>query len=347
MRVSRVAVTVLALAGLTAGTVTTGTATADGTGSLRLSEATTVGIHNTYDTGAYQYLAQSLDAGANLVELDAWFNVFTHKWNVSHSNPLGSDNNCVQAKSPTANLYGGTRNQNLNDCLDDINVWLGNHPSAGPLTVKIELKAGFDATIGMGPASLDGYVHNSLGSRVFRPADLLGSYPTLDDAAKANNWPTRAAMAGRVLVEIIPGTVEENNPTDHLWTDVEYAQYLKGLAAAGNLGQAQIFPAVHNAAAGDPRTRYADTTLRPWFVVFDGDASGYIDGGIDTSFYVTNHYYLIMTDAENVKPAIDDVNPTVQQAQDRVALMAGKGASVVGTDWRQLTTVLPEVLPRG
>jgi hypothetical protein len=82
-------------------------------------------------------------------------------------------------------------------------------------------------------------------------------------------------------------------------------------------------------------------------VVFDGDASGYIDGGIDTSFYVTNHYYLIMTDAENVKPAIDDVNPTVQQAQDRVALMAGKGASVVGTDWRQLTTVLPEVLPRG
>ncbi|MFC0432236.1 hypothetical protein [Kutzneria buriramensis] len=182
----------------------------------------------------------------------------------------------------------------------------------------------------------------SLGSR-FRLVDLLGSYPTLDVAAKANNWPTRAAMAGKAIVEIIPGTIEEQNPTDRLWTDVEYARYLKGLTTSGNLAQAQIFPAVHNTASGDPAPAKADTTLRPWFVVFDGDASGYID----TSFYVTNHYYLITTDAENVKPAIDDVKPTVQQAQDRVALPAGKGASVVGTDWRQLTTVLPEVLPRG
>jgi hypothetical protein len=345
MRVSKVAVAALVAVGLC--TTTVGAASADGTGSPRLSEATTVGIHNTYDTAAYPYLANALDNGANLIELDAWFNVFTHKWNVSHSNPIGSDNNCVQAKSPSANPHSGNRNQNLNDCLDDINVWLGNHPSAGPLTIKIEMKGGFDATIGMGPASLDSYVQNSLGSRVFRPVDLLGNYPTLDAAARANNWPTRSAMTGKVLVEIIPGTVEENNPTDHLWTDVEYAQYLKGLQASGNLARAQIFPAVHNAASGDPRTRYSDTSLRGWFVVFDGDASAYLDGGIDTQWYVTNDYYLIMTDAENVKPAIDDVNPTVRQAQDRVALLAAKGASVVGTDWRQLSTVLPEVLPRG
>jgi hypothetical protein len=52
------------------------------TGSPRLSEATTVGVHNTYDKGAYTYLADALDAGAGLIELDAWFNIFTHKWNL-------------------------------------------------------------------------------------------------------------------------------------------------------------------------------------------------------------------------------------------------------------------------
>ncbi|MBA8928354.1 hypothetical protein BC739_005571 [Kutzneria viridogrisea] len=340
---SAVAVALLAVTGLG---LSTGTAGAD-TGSLRLSEATTVGVHNTYDKGAYTYLADALDAGAGMIELDAWFNIFTRKWNVSHSNPLGSDNNCVQAKSPTANLHTGNRDQNLNDCLDDVNVWLAQHPGAGPLTVKLELKAGFDATIGMGPAHLDDYVRTSLGSRVFKPADLMGGkYATLDDAARANNWPSRSALAGKVIVEVIPGTVEEGNPTDHLWTDVEYARYLRDLAAAGHADQAQIFPAVHNSAAGDPRTRYSETNLRPWFVVFDGDASSYVDGGIDTSFYVNNHYYLVMTDAHNVKPAIDDTNPTEQQAKDRVALLAAKGASVVGTDWRKLTAVLPEVLPR-
>jgi hypothetical protein len=212
--------------------------------------------------------------------------------------------------------------------------------------VKVEMKNGFEANLGMGPAQFDSIVSAHLGSTLFRPADLLGSFPTLDAAAKANAWPTRAALAGKVIVYVIPGTVELANPFDTLHTDVEYATYLKNLAAAGNAGQATTFPAVLGAQAGDPRDQYTDTTIRPWFVVFDGDAATYVNG-IDTSFYATDHYLLTMTDAQNVPPTLDDTNPPVADAQARVAQLAADHASIVSSDWSGLPTVLDEVLPRG
>ena len=327
-----------------------GAAAVDG-GSLSQGDATTVGLHNTYDPSAFPYLAKALDTGTSMIELDVWDDFITKEWKVSHSNPLGNSNNCVDA-STAAQLYTGGANKDLGSCLDDVRVWLAAHPGHAPLMIKIELKAGFQSTYGLGPTQLDQTIAAHLGSDVFRPADLLakpggGSYATLDDAAKADNWPSRDALAGKVILEIIPGTVEEANPTDTLWTDKEYAQHLKALQASGQLSQAQIFPAVHNAAAGDPRTRYSDTTLRPWFVVFDGDASTYLNGSIDTSWYSVNHYLLVMTDAQNVPPAISDTAPTVAEAQARVAQLAAAHASVVSSDWTGLTTVQPEVLPRG
>jgi hypothetical protein len=213
------------------------------------------------------------------------------------------------------------------------------------------MKAGFQNNLGLGPAVLDSAIAAHLGGLVFTPADLLakpggGTYGSLDEAVRAGNWPSRTALAGKVVLEVIPGTVEQSNPTDTLWTDVEYAQYLKGLAAAGTLANAQVFPSVLGAATGDPRSRYTDSTLRPWFVVFDGDAASYVTT-VDTNWYDTNHYYLIMTDAQNVSPAIDDANPTLQQAQDRVALLATRHASIVSCDWTGLPQVLGEVLARG
>jgi hypothetical protein len=286
-----------------------------------------------------------------MIELDVWDDFITKEWKVSHSNPLGNSNNCVDA-STAAQLYSGGANKDLGSCLDDVRVWLAAHPGHAPLMIKIELKAGFQSTYGLGPTQLDQTISAHLGSDVFRPADLLakpggGSYASLDAAAKAGNWPSRDALAGKVILEIIPGTVEESNPTDTLWTDKEYAQHLNTLQAAGQLGQAQIFPAVHNAVAGDPRTRYSDTTLRPWFVVFDGDAATYLNGSIDTSWYDTNHYLLLMTDAQNVAPAISDTAPTVAEAQARVAQLAAAHASVASSDWTTLTTVQPEAVPRG
>jgi hypothetical protein len=321
-------------------------------GSLSFASATTVGIHNTYNQGAYTHLDQALDAGASLVELDVWADFFTGHWVVSHDSLFSDSNNCTAATT-LAGAYTGSTNQDLGSCLDDIRLWLAGHPTANPIMVKIELKAGFQANDGMGPAQLDAYIKPHMGNLVFRPVDLLtksdgSQYATLDAAAKAGNWPTRSALQGKATFEIIPGTVEENNPFDSLWTDVEYSTYLKGLKSAGTVANAEIFPSVHNAQTGDPRTRYSDTTIRPWFVVFDGDANTYVNDG-NTEWYNTNHYLVIATDAQNVTPAISDTAPSLADAQARVALLAKDSVSYVSTDWTVApgNGVLSEVLPRG
>jgi hypothetical protein len=330
-----------ALAALAVTFASTGPVWAAGPDS-RVSQTTTVGVHNTYDPATFTYLAQALDVQPGLIELDVWDDIITREWKVSHSNPLGNANNCVAATS-AAQLYTGGANKNLEYCLDDIRLWLGAHPGSGPLVLKLELKTGFSSRTSQGPAQLDASIAAHLGSAVFKPSDLLGSYASLDAAAKADAWPTRAQLAGKVIVEVIPGTVEEGNPTDTLWTDKEYAQYLNSLKAAGTLSKAQIFPAVHNAASGDPRTRYSDASLRPWFVVFDGDASSY--SSIDTSWYDTDHYLLIMTDVQNISPTVSDGDTAAAQA--RVALVASKHASVASSDWSGMPSVDSLVVDRG
>ncbi|WP_410809749.1 phosphatidylinositol-specific phospholipase C domain-containing protein [Micromonospora sp. 067-2] len=311
---------------------------------LKISASTGVGTHNAYERGTYTYLAQALDARPGLIELDVWPDVFTRQWRVSHSNPVGNDNNCVAATS-AAQLYTGTRNRNLEHCLDDIRLWSAAHPDAGPLILKLELKTGFSGRTGQGPVELDALLAARLGDRVFRPAQLRGSHASLDAAARADAWPSRAQLAGKVIVELIPGTVEEGNPTDVLWTDVEYARHLAGLTTAGTLDQARAFPAVHRAQAGDPRSRYADPALRPWFVLFDGDATAYVTGGIDTAWYATNHYLLVMTDAQNVPPAVPSSDPDAASA--RVADLAAHHATIASADWATLPAVVSTVLPRG
>jgi hypothetical protein len=314
-------------------------------GATSLAQATVTGVHNTYNPADYPFLAQAFDAGTGMIELDTWTDVFTQEWKVGHDSPTSNSNNCVNASTP-ANLYTGGANKDLSSCLDDVRVWLTAHPTAGPLFIKVEMKNGFEANLGMGPSQFDSVVNSHLGATLYRPANLLaGRYATLDAAAKANAWPTRAALAGKAIVYVIPGTVELANPFDTLHTDVEYATYLKNLAGSGKLSQATTFPAVLGAAAGDPRTQYTDTTIRPWFVFFDGDAATYVNG-IDTSFYDTNHYILTMTDAQNVTPTLDDTNPPVASAQARVAQLAADHASIVSNDWSGLPTVLGEVLPR-
>jgi hypothetical protein len=323
--------------------LTPGAARAAGPASP-VSRTTTVGVHNTYEPAAFSFLAQALDQHPGLIELDVWPDLFTREWKVSHGNPLGNANNCVAATT-AAQLYTGGANKHLEDCLDDIRIWLAAHPGTGPLLLKLELKTGFSARTGQGPAQLDAVIAAHLGAAVFKPADLRDGYASLDAAAKADAWPTRARLAGKVIVEVIPGTLEEGNPTDTLKTDVEYARYLNGLSAAGTLAKAQIFPAVHKAATGDPRTRYADPTVRPWFVVFDGDADAYVTGNIDTAWYDTNHYLLIMTDAQNVAPAVPAGDAAAAQA--RVARLAAAHASVASSDWSALPEVDALVLDRG
>ncbi|MFE7565855.1 phosphatidylinositol-specific phospholipase C domain-containing protein [Streptomyces sp. NPDC057539] len=315
-------------------------------GALPYPSTTGVGVHNAYEKATFPYFADALDSGAGMLELDVWTNLFGASWRVSHSNPLGNDNNCANATT-VSQLRTNAKNRDLAGCLTDIKTWHDANRNHRPIVIKIEMKDGFQGQGGRGPAALDALLNSKLGDALFRPADLVGDRADLDQAAQAGAWPSRAQMAGKFIVELIPGTVEEQNPLDTLWTDREYATHLRDLKAAGRLSEAAAFPAVHKATAGDPRTRYTDATIRPWFVFFDGDAATYTAGGIDTAWYAQRNYFLLMTDAHNVPPAIDGTNPTEQQARDRLSLLAQRNASLISADWRALPTVLATVVPRG
>ncbi|MEW2135266.1 phosphatidylinositol-specific phospholipase C domain-containing protein [Streptomyces sp. NPDC005409] len=348
-RVAGAVTAALAAVALALGTAPAGASAAGAAAAvegLPYAGSTGVGVHNAYEKTKYPYFADALDSGAAMLELDVWTNFFGSSWRVSHNNPFGNDSNCENATT-AAQLRTKSRNQNLAGCLADIRSWHDAHPGHRPIVLKLELKDGFAANLGRGPADLDALVTGKLGDALYRPGQLAAGHPDLDTAARAGAWPSRAALAGKFIVELIPGTVEEGNSSDTLWTDREYATHLRSLAAQGRLGQAAAFPAVHRAEAGDPRARYADAGLRPWFVVFDGDASAYAGGSIDTGWYDRNHYLLIATDAHNVAPAIDGTHPTEAQARDRLALLAGHHASVISADWYPLPQVLATVVPRG
>ncbi len=314
----------------------------------KFSETTTIGTHNAYEKDKYTYWAQALDSGASLLELDVYADSLNRRWRVSHSNPLGNDNNCEYADEPSE-LYSKDRNQDLGSCLDNMAAWEQLHPNHAPVIVKVEMKVGFNNNVGLGPDEFDTLVSQKLGSSVYKPSDLLGSsYSTLDAAAKANAWPSRDALKGKFVFELIPGTVEKSNPFDHYWTDEEYGDHLRDLYAAGNISAAQAFPAVLDAANGDPRTSRYDSSIRPWFVFFDGDAATYVNNGYDTSFYSANHYILIMTDAYNVSPAISSTNPTDAEVAARLALLAADHASVITSDWSaKSASVLASAAARG
>lgn len=334
-----------ATAGLLAVGLASSGADAASTADAAYSATTGVGVHNAYEKGTYTYFADALDSGAALLELDVWTNAFGSSWRVSHSNPVGNDNNCENAAN-AGQLRSRPRNQDLGGCLSDIRAWHDAHPGHRPIVLKVELKDGFQGNSGRGTAQLDALLSSKLGDALFRPADLAGGHANLDEAVRADGWPARSALAGRFVVELIPGTVEEGNPLDTLWTDREYATRLRDLAAAGKLRDAAAFPAVHNAVAGDPRGRYTDAGIRPWFVLFDGDASAYASGSVDMAWYARNRYLVVMTDAHAVAPAIDGTNPTQTQALDRLALLAGRHASIITSDWHALTQVLSTVVPR-
>ncbi|MFD7921059.1 phosphatidylinositol-specific phospholipase C domain-containing protein [Streptomyces sp. NPDC059740] len=338
--VGRVATAVVAAVAVAAVSTPADAAPAD-----RYDTTTAVGVHNAYDKAKYPYFADALDSGASLVELDVWTNVFGSPWRVAHSNPVGNDNNCANAADASA-LRTGPTDHDLGGCLADMKAWHDAHPGHRPVLVKVEMKDGFNDKGGRGPDEFDALVRSHLGDAVFGPGDLAGTHATLDDAVRTDGWPARSALAGKFLFELIPGTVEENNPLDKLWTDQEYATHLRDLAGQGRLAEATAFPAVHGAEAGDPRERYAQD-LRPWFVVFDGDASAFVAGAIDTAWYDRNHYLVVMTDAQNVAPAIDAVKPTEAEALARVDALARQHASFATADWYPLPNVLQTVVARG
>lgn len=292
----------------------------------KLSAVTGTGLHNTYEKARFGSLGVALDrltetgeGGPVLVELDVW--TLWRRWIVKHDLPVlpAGDNNCTR---------GTTRNQDLAQCLANLKAWSTAHPGHPLVVVKVELKNGFAASSGLGPAQFDALLRTQLGA-LYRPADLLGTYPDLGSAAAADNWATLPALRGRFLVLVQTGTFEESNPVDTLKTDVEYGTHLRAGPSA-----AAAFPVVKRAGAtGDPRARYA-AALRPWFVSFDTDAAGFAAlPATQRAWYAQQHLIVVDTDVHAIPPALDQYAPTTAQATARVQLAACQQASIASADW--------------
>ena len=295
-----------------------------------LPDQTRVGVHNAYNKATFPYLVDALNSGAGMVEIDVWQDfLFLGGYKVSH-NPPGDNNNCESA-TQYSQLGSQKRDQDFAACLDDIRLWSAQFPHHAPLIIKLELKNGFNTLAGYGPARFDALIAQHIGvTNLFKPADLLNNtYPDLDSAARANAWPTEAQLAGKIMIVIQAGTVEQ--AVTSYTSDKEYIDYMITLASKGQLSQSMVFPTDLGAAAYDPRSG----ARKPWYVVFGGDATSYT--ALDTSGYYSNHYLVIMTDAQNVPPAISDTAPSSADEQARVNLLAAHAASIVSSDWTAST----------
>lgn len=110
------------------------------------------------------------------------------EWYVRHSAGTlfqsGNDNNC------TGN---GNGTNNLGACLNDVKQWSDSHPGHDPITLFLDKKQGWSSvSSGRRPSDLDNLVESILGNKLYKPAALQGSYPTLRQAAKARTWPGTA-----------------------------------------------------------------------------------------------------------------------------------------------------------
>lgn len=281
-----------------------------------LGEVAISGLHNSYQKSAFANLSGALATGTGMIEIDVWTNYSS--WTVNHDHPFWNNNNCTSTS--------GARDQGLRTCVDNIATWHRANPAHQPLLIKLELKAGFQDDQGVGPDELDAVFTSRLGSAMYRPADLMaGVHATPDAAARANAWLPADQLRGRVILLVLKGTAE----SDSLPTDIEYARHLRA-----NPGTAVGFPFVHSGiASSDPRTRY-ESTLRPWFVVFDGPATTFAGlSATARAFYSANRYLVVTTDSHAVAPALSRTSPTTAQATARLQLLGCLGSSVASSDW--------------
>jgi hypothetical protein len=305
-------------------------AVAQPAGAATVTRATSVGVHNSYSQDEFAHLADALDTGADLIEVDVWSNFLgSGDFQVGHD--PGNANNCTAATT-YPQLRTGSRDQNLAACLRNVRIWHDHNPNHPPVVLKLEFKNGFDDTHGYGPDEFDRLLNSTIGAgAIFGPAQLLGGRATLDEAARAGAWPSRAALTGKFLVLVERGTFEAQNPFDSCDTDLEYADRLMSADAAGALKTAFAFPAINGASASDRRTGDRGGRRAGWFVAFDGDASAY--AGYSGGAYLGGKYLVVMTDAYEVAPAIDASAPAVAYARAGVRLLAAKGATVITSDW--------------
>lgn len=155
-----------------------------------------------------------LDSVKN-VEVDIWdtrdavSGGVPHEWYVRHDPGTlfqsGNDNNC------TGN---GDGTNDLGACLTDVKQWSDAHPGHDPITLFLDKKQDWSSVdSGRRPSDLDNLVESILGSKLYKPGSLLGSYPTLRQAAKGRAWPAMDSLKNKVIVVLTGGELANHNAT--------------------------------------------------------------------------------------------------------------------------------------
>jgi hypothetical protein len=165
--------------------------------------------HNCFETDIVKTFKDVLSAVKN-VEIDIWDNyrsgitgnAVPGEWFVRHgASHVGNANIC------TGN---GKGDNNLGACLTDIQQWSAANPGHNPITLFLDKKEAWsDVKARRRPADLDGLVTSILGSALYKPASLQGTYPSLREAAQNKVWPTMGNLAGRVIVVLTGEALNE------------------------------------------------------------------------------------------------------------------------------------------
>ncbi|GGM17079.1 lipoprotein [Pseudomonas asuensis] len=305
---------------------------ADSEDSLPLQKVQLPGSHNTYEKkDTFNSLADAFSY-VRMIEIDVWAQL--DKWYVSHSNPVGNDNNC-----PKSGVVGSDRNQDLRSCIDTIAAYHRQNPNHPLLLVKFELKGGF--FLGNSPQAFDNLIadirNGGANARIperdiFTPLDLrcgkgacTATTPTLERVVADKGWPSLNDLKGKIMFMIVPGTVSDSAPR-------EYARALsQGLARLA-------FPALI-IKDQDTRTSYFGNDIG-WNVILDIQA-GRLDGGTVAKSVVDGYH------RKNMLLSINDEAPggtpvNVQAGRQRLQQLARDyHANIVNTD--QETSGIPYV----
>jgi hypothetical protein len=283
----------------------------------KLSEVTLIGAHNPYERSKYQFLPDALQH-SQVIEIDIWPQPAEHQFIVSHGGPAANhtavnDNNCYH-------MDHGGRDQDIKSCIENLWQWHQRYPDHPLVIVKLEPKSEF--YFKADPAELDKQISNKDGiqriprANIFKPVDLLTKpdgrtrYATLDEAARANNWPTMARLRGKFMFYIVPG------PSAGLG-DTGWRQYSERMLSTDPNVRDNVlaFPAMfHHDGPADPR----GAKWRNDVVVFDGQFDKIRDSNVDTTWHFANHYLFAMT-----------LNDPARVAE----LSHSYKASIINTDW--------------
>ncbi len=90
--------------------------------------------------------------------------------------------------------------------LEEIKMWSDNNPDHLPVTIIIEPKSSFLPMENMKEFSLDyavvldGMLRDTLGDKLFTPADMLRDYETFGEMRRADDWCKASDTLGKILI---------------------------------------------------------------------------------------------------------------------------------------------------